>query len=499
VGAFGEKLRKQREHRGLTLDAISTTTKISTRMLGAIEDERFDQLPGGVFNKGFVRAYARQVGLDEEETIGDYLAALAESQIQSQTILPNFRNSSARPNSETSAQSANARSRANKSAPAERRAFNDRRVEPRRLSDRLVDGRLSSAFPGEVRQSAALQGGVESDGKRTEARPTDDRRNEQGLRVDRSKEDRQIKGQPTADLPHPEPQIAKQEKQRLESVHHEEPVTLRPETPSIKSHRKEDSDEVVPSPPLSFLNLSAPPPEIANTEASESDPAPFRASRPIPWGRLAIPLILITLLLGLWASYRRNHSPQESEPVATLQPPAPSGSTNAEPAPEPTPVAAAPVRVPAPAANPAPGLAVASTSSPVQSSPAPAKTAPPVAPPRQAEPPSDATTSTLPHPPATKPKLPAAFTLIIRASQTSWVSITADGQPVATETLIAPAATSVRATREITIRTRNAAGVSFLLNGKEFPAEGNPGEVRTYTFDASGLRNSAAAKPNQTD
>ena len=59
VGEFGEKLRKHREQRGIALDAISNTTKISTRMLRAIEEEHFDQLPGGVFNKGFVRAYAR--------------------------------------------------------------------------------------------------------------------------------------------------------------------------------------------------------------------------------------------------------------------------------------------------------------------------------------------------------------------------------------------------------------------------------------------------------
>src|ERR1700728_4764280 len=91
VGTFGEKLRQQREQRGLSLDAISTITKISPRMLRAIEEEHFDQLPGGVFNKGFVRAYARIVGLDEDEAVTDYLAALRENQVLSQTILPNFR------------------------------------------------------------------------------------------------------------------------------------------------------------------------------------------------------------------------------------------------------------------------------------------------------------------------------------------------------------------------------------------------------------------------
>jgi hypothetical protein len=83
--------------------------------------------------------------------------------------------------------------------------------------------------------------------------------------------------------------------------------------------------------------------------------------------------------------------------------------------------------------------------------------------------------------------------LTIRASQTSWVSITADGQPVATETLFAPANTSVRAQHEITVKTRNAGGVSFMLNGKELAAQGAPGEAHTYTFDARGLRDSSAA------
>ncbi|HZW78898.1 MAG TPA: helix-turn-helix domain-containing protein, partial [Candidatus Deferrimicrobiaceae bacterium] len=91
LATFGEKLRTQREQRGLSLDAISTITKISPRMLRAIEEEHFEQLPGGVFNKGFVRAYARLVGLNEDEAVTDYLAALRENQVQSQTILPTFR------------------------------------------------------------------------------------------------------------------------------------------------------------------------------------------------------------------------------------------------------------------------------------------------------------------------------------------------------------------------------------------------------------------------
>jgi cytoskeletal protein RodZ len=75
VATFGKNLREAREARNMTLQEIAASTKISTRALQALEDEHFDLLPGGVFNKGFVRAYARCVGLDEEKTISEYLEA----------------------------------------------------------------------------------------------------------------------------------------------------------------------------------------------------------------------------------------------------------------------------------------------------------------------------------------------------------------------------------------------------------------------------------------
>jgi cytoskeleton protein RodZ len=78
VASFGERLKREREKRKISLDEIALSTKIGTRMLHALEEEKFDQLPGGIFNKGFVRAYARHVGLDEEQTIADYLEAAGE-------------------------------------------------------------------------------------------------------------------------------------------------------------------------------------------------------------------------------------------------------------------------------------------------------------------------------------------------------------------------------------------------------------------------------------
>ncbi|HMK31323.1 MAG TPA: helix-turn-helix domain-containing protein [Terriglobales bacterium] len=76
VGGFGERLRREREMRGIALDEISTATKISNRFLRALEEEKFDQLPGGIFNKGFVRAYAKFLGIDEDQAIADYTSAV---------------------------------------------------------------------------------------------------------------------------------------------------------------------------------------------------------------------------------------------------------------------------------------------------------------------------------------------------------------------------------------------------------------------------------------
>jgi cytoskeleton protein RodZ len=77
--SFGEKLKQEREKRKITLEQISSSTKIGTRMLQALEEDKFNQLPGGIFNKGFVRAYARAVGLDEDQIVADYLQASGDA------------------------------------------------------------------------------------------------------------------------------------------------------------------------------------------------------------------------------------------------------------------------------------------------------------------------------------------------------------------------------------------------------------------------------------
>jgi cytoskeletal protein RodZ len=64
---FGSDLRQQRVKRGVELDAIAASTRVSIRYLRALEDERGGDLPGGVFNKGLLRSYCQVVGLEERE------------------------------------------------------------------------------------------------------------------------------------------------------------------------------------------------------------------------------------------------------------------------------------------------------------------------------------------------------------------------------------------------------------------------------------------------
>ncbi|MFP3940128.1 MAG: helix-turn-helix domain-containing protein [Thermoanaerobaculia bacterium] len=75
AASFGPWLRQQRELREITLREISDATKISLRYLQALEEERFDLLPASVFARGFLRQYARYVGLDPDEAVNRLLVS----------------------------------------------------------------------------------------------------------------------------------------------------------------------------------------------------------------------------------------------------------------------------------------------------------------------------------------------------------------------------------------------------------------------------------------
>jgi hypothetical protein len=394
LGAFGEKLRKQREQRGIGLDAISDTTKISTRMLRALEEEHFDQLPGGVFNKGFVRAYARQVGLNEEEAIADYLAAVTENQSRENQVREN-------------------QIQAHSGSPEVRDPDHDR--------------------PGHGDPSNNSGRQLLTEDRRKQFRRNEDR--------DRRKE-----------------------AGRKQAPRHQHLSSSPDSATSTAAH-----------PPAARSRQKYP---AGNPERADNNPS-HDAAAEIPWGKLAVALLLVTLTLALWNS-RRRREPAHAPALASNQAPAatPVSAPSAHPSQPPRP--ATPLKAKTPLAGITSAKPPSATTS-TDSAANPATTAPANPSPANSTT-EDATASTAPAAPTN------TFSVLIRADETSWVSITADGKPVAHETLIAPAHTSVRASGQVVVKTGNAAGISFELNGKEIPAQGNEGEVRTYVFDAAGFR-----------
>jgi cytoskeletal protein RodZ len=377
VGEFGDKFRQAREKKELSLDDVSNVTKIGSRMLQAIEEEHFDQLPGGVFNKGFIRAYAKHLGLNSEDAVTDYLACLRQAQIDAHEVWEPERPRNGNPPPP-------------RPAPPEKRP--------------LVAPHL------------------------------------------------------TAPKPH-----------AIEEKEHQEPVG---ELPELQLPRTED------------------------VRLRQSDFA-GNSLHEIPWRIVAIAALVIVLGILFWT--RRSHNTTTAAASA-------SNTEQPKNAPSPAPVSA-PQNQSSKAAI-SNGATTAARSSTPTSQP-PTRPAPAPAKPRAADAAggagndkngdkssdeknndqSDVTVRTFPKPtPKASPSAAPTLTLVIRATETSSISVLADGQPVSHETLIAPAHASVRASREIVARVGNAAGVTFLWNGQEIPADGAESEVKTFVFDSRGMR-----------
>lgn len=360
MGQFGDKFRKAREKKGISLDDVSSVTKISSRMLQAIENERFDQLPGGVFNKGFIRAYARHVGLNDEEAVNEYLACLRQAQIDAQAVW-----------------------------------------EPNTGADKRPEVAAHQIAANQVVASKVSHQPARAAAGRTEVAAQ------------------------TADLPE--------------------------------------------------LHL----PRLEHVRRSRREFGQKRG--PLPWRPVVITLLLLVAAGVLWQR-RMRHARAEGAAVSTAAVPQPS-QTAPVLAPEPAASLAKPV-----ASSPKTHAAAASdrTSSANRTdSSAVAK------PSNSAASVSDAEDDGTPPPDTTGPvtvtKTPARFRLVIHADENSWISVTADGQPVSHETLIAPADAAIRANREIVARIGNAAGVSFVWNGQQFQPQGAEAEVKTFVFDENGM------------
>jgi len=72
MASLGQELKQEREKRGISLEEISRVTRISLRFLQAIENDNFEALPGGFFNKAFLRAYLNYLGIDEKAILSRY-------------------------------------------------------------------------------------------------------------------------------------------------------------------------------------------------------------------------------------------------------------------------------------------------------------------------------------------------------------------------------------------------------------------------------------------
>lgn len=75
---LGEKLRQARESRGISISEVAEQTRISALYLESIENNDYRGLPGGIFNKGFVKSYAKYVGIDDQEALQDYARLIAD-------------------------------------------------------------------------------------------------------------------------------------------------------------------------------------------------------------------------------------------------------------------------------------------------------------------------------------------------------------------------------------------------------------------------------------
>jgi len=374
VGEFGDKFRKAREKKELSLDDVSNVTKIGTRMLRAIEEENFDLLPGGVFNKGFIRAYAKQLGLDPEDAVNDYLACLRQAQVDSHDAW-------------------DATARRDPHAPVVAKAKLARPVKP----------------------EVTVQGPLQAE---------------------------------------------------------ELPELQLPRAEHIRPAKKE------------YLR---------------------RPSSGVSWIRIAAAVCILLSVFFLWTRHSRNNrtagassGPSASVPSTTTSaaaPVAPSTPPSRSSAP-PVPAAST---TPAPTTTPSPRTSTDSAQSSSETPPAinraPAGTS--TDPDEiKVEKKDDVTIRSFGSAATTPAEKPAAtLKLIVRATENSWISVTADGQLVTQETLIAPAATSFHAAQELVVRVGNAAGVSFLWNGDEIQPQGIEAEAKTFIFDAQGMRTATPPQP----
>ena len=77
MGSVAADLKSEREKRKVSLDQIAAETRISLHHLEKLEEGRFGELPGGMYNRAFIRAYCEYLKLDQQEMLRRYEAELS--------------------------------------------------------------------------------------------------------------------------------------------------------------------------------------------------------------------------------------------------------------------------------------------------------------------------------------------------------------------------------------------------------------------------------------
>ena len=88
---LGEKLRAAREERGVSISEVAEQTRIAAMYIECIENDNYKPLPGGIFNKGFVKSYARFIGYDEQTALQEYSRLASQSEENQADHLRSYR------------------------------------------------------------------------------------------------------------------------------------------------------------------------------------------------------------------------------------------------------------------------------------------------------------------------------------------------------------------------------------------------------------------------
>lgn len=88
--SIGTWLRREREVRGVSLEEVADATRIPVQSLASIEEGRFDELPGEVFVKGFLRSYARAVGIAGDDVLARYGIEVRARDVKTLAVRPSL-------------------------------------------------------------------------------------------------------------------------------------------------------------------------------------------------------------------------------------------------------------------------------------------------------------------------------------------------------------------------------------------------------------------------